>query len=69
MTGRIPHNALVVVADGTGARFFRNVGRESKISLSAEGEFKPTDTGQPMDRLVLPGSDSVGPQFVFPLAR
>ena len=43
MTGKIPHNALVVVADGTGARFFRNVGRESKISLSAEGEFKPTD--------------------------
>jgi protein required for attachment to host cells len=43
MTGKIPHNALVVVADGTGARFFRNVGHESKISLSAEGEFKPTD--------------------------
>jgi len=43
MTGKIPHNALVVVADGTGARFFRNVGHEGKISLSAEGEFKPTD--------------------------
>ena len=43
MTGKIPHNALVVVADGTGARFFRNVGHESKISLSAEGEFNPTD--------------------------
>jgi protein required for attachment to host cells len=43
MIGKIPHNALVVVADGTGARFFRNVGHESKISLSAEGEFNPTD--------------------------
>jgi protein required for attachment to host cells len=43
MTGKIPHNALVVVADGTGARFFRNVGHETKISLSAAGEFKPTD--------------------------
>ena len=42
MTTKIPHNALVVVADGTGARFFRNTGREGKISLAAEGEFKPT---------------------------
>ena len=42
MTAKIPHNALVVVADGTGARFFRNAGHESKISLSAEGEFKPS---------------------------
>ena len=43
MTGKIPHNALVVVADGTGARFFRNAGHESKVSLSAEGELKPTN--------------------------
>jgi len=42
MTDKIPHNALVVVADGTGARLFRNAGHESKILLSAEGEFKPT---------------------------
>lgn len=35
-------NALVVVADGTGTRFFRNADHEYKISLSAEGEFKPT---------------------------
>src|SRR5687767_1205787 len=40
---KIPHNALVVVADGSGARFFRNAGHENKVSLSAEGEFKPTN--------------------------
>lgn len=37
----IPHKALIVVADGTHARFFRNMGRETKIQLSAEGELKP----------------------------
>jgi protein required for attachment to host cells len=42
MADKIPHNALVVVADGTGARFFRNSGHEKKVLLSAEGEFKPT---------------------------
>lgn len=41
--GKIPHNALVVVADGTGARFFRNSGQENKISLSADGKFNPTN--------------------------
>ena len=40
---KIPHDALVVVADGTGARFFRNSGRDNEVSLSAEGEFKPTN--------------------------
>jgi protein required for attachment to host cells len=43
MADKIPHNALIVVADGTGARFFRNAGHEGKILLSAEGEFKPTN--------------------------
>ncbi len=38
----IPHHALIVVADGTGARFFRNSGTERKVSLSAGGELKPT---------------------------
>ena len=42
MADKIPHNALVVVADGTGARFFRNAGHENQVSLSAEGEFNPT---------------------------
>ena len=37
--GKIPHNALIVVADGTGARFFRNSGQENKVSLSADSEF------------------------------
>ena len=40
---KIPNGALVVVADGTGARFFRNSGQENKISLTGEGEFKPTN--------------------------
>ncbi len=37
----IPHKALIVVADGTGARFFRNTGQDFKVSLSADGDFKP----------------------------
>lgn len=37
----IPHKALIVVTDGTHARFFRNAGQEAKIELSAEGELKP----------------------------
>ena len=40
--GKIPHNALIVVADGTGARFFRNSGQENRVSLSSDGEFNPT---------------------------
>lgn len=39
----LPHNALVVVADGEGARFFRNSGQDSKIQLSAGEEFKPSN--------------------------
>ena len=41
MTDKIPHNALVVVADGTGARFFRNSGQKSSVILSADGELQP----------------------------
>jgi protein required for attachment to host cells len=40
---KIPNGALVVVADGTGARFFRNSGQENKISLTGEGEFNPAN--------------------------
>ena len=39
---KIPHNALVVVADGIGARFFRNGGQGFKVSLIADGAFKPS---------------------------
>ena len=42
MAHKIPRNALVVVADGTGARFFRNSGH-NKIVLAAQGEFAPTN--------------------------
>lgn len=45
MVEKIPHDALVVVADGAGARFFRNSGSENKISLSADGGFKPGKLG------------------------
>ena len=39
----VPHNALIVVADGTGARFFRNAGQGGTVSLSADGALKPSD--------------------------
>jgi protein required for attachment to host cells len=39
----MPHNALIVVADGTGARFFRNKGQGVSVSLVADGELKPSD--------------------------
>lgn len=40
---KVPHNALVVVADGAGARFFRNSSRDDTVSLSAQGELRPAD--------------------------
>lgn len=40
---KIPNGALVVVADGAGARFFRNSGRDNKVALTADGEFTPTN--------------------------
>ncbi len=41
MPNKIPHNALVVVADGAGARFFRNTGQNVNVLLAADGEFNP----------------------------
>ena len=41
MADKIPHNAFVVVADGTGARFFRNSGQELSVTLRADGELQP----------------------------
>jgi protein required for attachment to host cells len=43
MADKVPHNALIVVADGIGARFFRNSGKDTKVVLAAEGELKPFD--------------------------
>ena len=43
MSNKIPHHALVVVADGTGARLFRNAGDAHQISLVVDGELKPSD--------------------------
>ena len=40
---KIPRNALIIVADGAGARFFRNSGQGNKVALSADGEFNPTN--------------------------
>ena len=37
----IPHRALIVVADGTRAHFYRNTGTESHIALTADGDLKP----------------------------
>jgi protein required for attachment to host cells len=39
---KIPHDALVVVADGIGARFFRNGGQDFKVTLIADRAFKPS---------------------------
>ena len=41
MADTIPHHALIVVADGTGARFFRNAGHGDSVALAAEGEVTP----------------------------
>jgi protein required for attachment to host cells len=43
MADRIPRNALVVVADGMGARFFRNSGQELSVTLKADGELRPAN--------------------------
>lgn len=43
MKDKIPHQALVVVADGTGARMFRNSGHGTKVSLTVDGELKPSN--------------------------
>ena len=40
---KIPNGALIVVADGSGARLFRNSGQDNKVSLTAEGEFQPSN--------------------------
>ena len=39
----VPDNALIVVADGVGARFFRHSGQNGSPSLTLEREFKPSN--------------------------
>ncbi len=41
MTAKIPPKAFVVVADGTGARFFRNAGHGTEIELVPDGDLSP----------------------------
>jgi protein required for attachment to host cells len=43
MVEKVPHQALIAVADGAGARFFRNIGNAIHIELSADGELKPSN--------------------------
>ncbi len=40
---KIPHNALVVIATGEEARFFRNKGKQGTINLKAESSMTPGD--------------------------
>lgn len=40
---RLPADAMVVVADGAGARIFRNVGTDHKLSLKQQGQYTPQD--------------------------
>ncbi len=43
MSDQIPHHAFVVVADGTGARFFRNDGRGRTVLLIDAGHLSPSN--------------------------
>lgn len=43
MAVEIPHNAVIVVADGESARFFRNTGNGGTVSLKADGNLQPSD--------------------------
>ncbi len=47
MNDIIPHKALIVVADGAGARFFRNSGPSNNIALTLEGELSPVENDGP----------------------
>ena len=40
---QIPHNALIVIADGAGARLFRNLGSAADLSLKEERKLAPKD--------------------------
>ena len=43
MADKCPHNALVDVADGTGARCFGNSSQELRVTLKADDDLQPVD--------------------------
>lgn len=43
MADKVPHNAFIIVADGAGARFFRNTAHDFDVTLKADGELHPTN--------------------------
>lgn len=43
MTAKVPHEALVVIADGESARFFRNTAKDGTLALKADGTLHPTN--------------------------
>ena len=43
---QIPHNALVVVADGGGATLFRNTGTGGELTLKEERKLSPKDLSE-----------------------
>jgi protein required for attachment to host cells len=43
---QIPHNALVVVADGGGATLFRNTGSGADLTLTEERKLSPKDLSE-----------------------
>lgn len=44
---KIPNNALIVVADGNGARLFRNVGENNAIKLTQDKVIEPIEMNGP----------------------
>jgi protein required for attachment to host cells len=42
MAEKVPQDAFIVVADGTGARFFRNTGKGFDVTLKPDGELHPS---------------------------
>lgn len=43
---QIPHNALIVVADGAGATLFRNTGSDHELTLKEERKLTPKDLSE-----------------------
>ena len=43
---QIPHNALIVIADGGGATLFRSSGSGAELSLKEERKLSPKDLSE-----------------------